>query len=71
MSVVRLVDGARDPQGVFRHLHMVVLQDSPLSGVHEPRVPEESIVIRGVALTIRKAPTHARHVQAKPPKGTQ
>ena len=53
MRVVCLANGARDPQGVFGHLHMMVLQDSPDSDVHEPGVPEESIVVRGVALTIR------------------
>ena len=69
MCVVHLVGRVGNPQGVLGHLCKVCLQHRPDADVHELGVTEETIVVRGVTVTIRKPPAYAGHVWAQPPKG--
>ena len=56
MGIVHLACGAHRSQGVLGHLHVMALRDSPDPDIHEPGVPEETILVRGVAVAVRQTP---------------
>ena len=69
VAVVCLVDGRRRAQWVFAHLHGVAPRSVPDPDFHEPRIAQEPVMVRGVAITVRQAPKYRGHVRVEPPKG--
>ena len=69
MGIARLAGVARRTHRVLGHLHGVALLDGPHSDFHEPSIPEEPVVVRGVAVAVCQPPEYAWHVRAKPPEG--